>query len=154
MAAEIDQAAVEEETAKRWLQAKRQTMPKGGWVCFHCEENLKTVGAAQDHFGGNPSALAACQIKIGEELGLLMALRKAELSAEEWQARALKAELQVDVLELRVDGQLSEIQSYQPFRACRSIREIFCLYDSVEGRAIAAEEELKTLKTEKANERT
>lgn len=125
--------------------AETYTMPDGGWICFHCGEQLKTVGNAQDHFGGNPGALAACQIKVGEERGLLMELRKAEAAAEQYQARALEAEQRVESLEYQVNGQLSEMQSYQPFRGCRSIYEIFCVYDSVEGRAIAAEERVGQL---------
>jgi hypothetical protein len=53
--------------------------PEGGWRCFFCDEVLTTPGAARDHFGADPFlSTAACQIKAGEERGLLMALRKAE----------------------------------------------------------------------------
>jgi hypothetical protein len=57
-------------------------MPAHGWTCFHCGETFKTPGGAQNHFGGNVNGLAGCQIKVGEERGLLMALRKAEERAE------------------------------------------------------------------------
>lgn len=53
-------------------------MPEHGWVCFFCGETLTTPGAARDHFGSTPLSIAACQIKAGEELGLVMALRRAE----------------------------------------------------------------------------
>ncbi len=53
-------------------------MPPHGWTCFFCGDTFTTVGAAQDHFGGDLMSAAACQIKAGEEMGLLMALRKAE----------------------------------------------------------------------------
>jgi hypothetical protein len=49
-----------------------------GWECFHCGEVFTTPGAAEDHFGGREKTLAACQIKAGNERGLLMALRKLE----------------------------------------------------------------------------
>lgn len=52
--------------------------PKDGWVCFHCGERYTTWGAARDHFGPSPKSIAACKIKFGDEMGLLMALRKAE----------------------------------------------------------------------------
>ena len=58
-------------------------MPKYGWTCFHCGETFKKYGAARDHFGENIDGLAGCQIKAGEERGLLMALRKAERRVEE-----------------------------------------------------------------------
>lgn len=91
-------------------------MPAAGWTCFHCGETFTVVGSAQDHFGGTPNALAGCQIKLGEERGLQMELRKAEASRDEWMKRAL-------------DG-------------CNSINDVFFLYDSIEGRAIAAEGQL------------
>lgn len=53
-------------------------MPAHGWTCFHCGETFTTVGAAKDHFGFDPSYEPACRIKLGAELGLLMALRQAE----------------------------------------------------------------------------
>ena len=54
------------------------TMPEHGWTCFFCGETFTTPGAARDHFGGDLLSLAGCQIKAGDERGLLMALRKAE----------------------------------------------------------------------------
>jgi hypothetical protein len=53
-------------------------MPLDGWVCFFCGGRFTTPGAARDHFGADQLAMAGCQIKAGEEHGLLMALRKAE----------------------------------------------------------------------------
>ena len=117
-------------------------MPEGGWACFHCGERLPTVGSASDHFGGEPGALAACQIKAGEERGLLMELRKAEASRDEWMNRALTSEGEIELLEGRIGSLTSAMQSYAPFRQCRSINDVFFLFDSMEGRAIAAEERL------------
>ena len=53
-------------------------MPPDGWVCFHCGERFTTPGGAEDHFGSHPTLTAACRIKAGEEMGLVMALRRAE----------------------------------------------------------------------------
>ncbi len=52
--------------------------PKHGWTCFHCGETFKKFGAARDHFGEDIEGSAGCQIKAGEERGLLMALRKCQ----------------------------------------------------------------------------
>lgn len=54
--------------------------PAHGWTCFHCGETFTTFGSARDHFGATPNAEPGCLIKVrlGEERGLLMALRKAE----------------------------------------------------------------------------
>lgn len=53
-------------------------MPADGWVCFHCGERFTKIGAAEDHFGGRPSDLTGCQIKAGDEKGLLMSLRREQ----------------------------------------------------------------------------
>jgi hypothetical protein len=52
--------------------------PARGWTCFHCGETFTTPGAARDHFGFDCSCDPACRIKVGEERGLVMALRRAE----------------------------------------------------------------------------
>lgn len=52
--------------------------PALGWTCFHCGETFTTPGAARDHFGCDQSDDPACRIKVGEERGLVMELRKAE----------------------------------------------------------------------------
>ena len=57
-------------------------MPAHGWTCFHCGETFTTPGSARDHFGCEPCADPACRIKVGEERGLVMALRKAEKALE------------------------------------------------------------------------
>ena len=57
--------------------------PKHGWTCFHCGETFKKFGAAKDHFGESVDGSAGCQIKAGEERGLLMALRKAEAAIKD-----------------------------------------------------------------------
>jgi hypothetical protein len=52
--------------------------PPHGWTCFHCGETFTAEGAARDHFGFDCSRDPACRIKVGEERGLVMALRRAE----------------------------------------------------------------------------
>jgi hypothetical protein len=51
-----------------------------GWVCFHCGERFTTVGSAQDHFGGDPDSEPGCilKVKLGDERGMLMAIRQIE----------------------------------------------------------------------------
>ena len=53
-------------------------MPKDGWVCFHCGDRFTTPGSAEDHFGARPSYTPGCKIKVGEERGLLMRIRRLE----------------------------------------------------------------------------
>ena len=57
--------------------------PEDGWVCFHCGERFTTVGSAEDHFGARPTDMAACLIKVGEERGLVMALRRVQAELRE-----------------------------------------------------------------------
>lgn len=63
------------------------TKPPHGWTCFHCGETFTTPGGAEVHFGAKPIATPGCQIKVGEERGLLMALRKAEEELERYRAQ-------------------------------------------------------------------
>ena len=56
--------------------------PRHGWTCFHCGETFTTPGGARDHFGFDCSCEPACRIKVGEERGLVMALRRAEQEVE------------------------------------------------------------------------
>ena len=58
-------------------------MPTDGWVCFHCGERFTTPGGAEDHFGARPTDTAACLIKVGEERGLVMALRRSQAEVRE-----------------------------------------------------------------------
>lgn len=58
--------------------------PPHGWTCFHCGDTFTTPGAARDHFGADPLKDPACRIKVGEERGLVMALRRAEEELERY----------------------------------------------------------------------
>lgn len=62
------------------------TRPKHGWTCFFCGETFMTQGAARDHFGAEPFSDPGCQIKAGDERGLLMALREAEAELGRYRA--------------------------------------------------------------------
>lgn len=60
------------------LDGRGCPMPLNGWDCFHCGDNFQTWGAARDHFGETPEDTAACKIKVGDERGLVMELRKVQ----------------------------------------------------------------------------
>jgi hypothetical protein len=62
--------------------------PKHGWTCFHCGETFTTLGGARDHFGADPTKEPGCMIRVqlGDERGLLMALREAEAELERYRA--------------------------------------------------------------------
>lgn len=56
--------------------------PEHGWTCFHCGEHFPGTfagsRAAREHFGWEPTAVAACIIKGSEDKGLLRKLRGLE----------------------------------------------------------------------------
>ena len=112
-------------------------IPEHGWTCFHCGETFTTVGSAKDHFGTSPAQEAGCvmKIKLGGERGLMMELRKreAELSA-------LRTDLENDLTSTRVFYARLEgmLQGYKPFRKCRTIQDVFNVYDSLEGELTVA----------------
>jgi hypothetical protein len=118
--------------------------PEHGWTCFHCGDHFPgTMGgekSARAHFGNTPDARPACIIK--GDFGLLRALRYAEREAARWRSdvhnetsssRNYYAHLQ------------SELRGFKPFRGCRSVQDAFNIYDSMEGRALAAEERVAEL---------
>ena len=85
--------------------------PQYGWTCFHCGDTFTSVGAARDHFGGNPDELAACKIKAkGGELALVMLLRKTQDELAEWIARAMTFSQNNDELEHKIEQLESEIK--------------------------------------------
>ena len=72
--------------------------PKGGWLCFHCDERFLTWGTARDHFGASPVAEPGCSLKVktGDERGLLMALRDVEQERDELEVRLTAIKLGLD----------------------------------------------------------
>ena len=64
----------DEDTSTEWTYNR----PKHGWTCFFCGETYRTPGSAELHFGGSMGETVACRIKAGDEMGLLMELRKAQ----------------------------------------------------------------------------
>src|ERR1051326_4256192 len=112
---------------------------RGGWRCFHCVETFTTPGAARDHFGDYMNSTPGCILKVqlGNERGWLMELRRLQeenehlrqqMNEEYWNQTAFNAHLK------------TLIQSYRPFRKCNSLQDVLYVYDSMEGRALAAEE--------------
>ena len=87
-------------------------IPADGWTCFHCGEKFTTPGSARDHFGCEPCADPACRIKVGEERGLVMALRKVEAELERYRNEDKKATERDEVTD-HDDLQAAECIRYQ-----------------------------------------
>lgn len=112
----------------------------GPWTCFHCGETFTTVGSARDHFGDTIEAHPGCQIRVqyGNERGLQIALRKAE--AEIRRLRAANEQLDHEAGHAKA----MECEIGRLFKqGARSVQDAFNLFDSMEGRALAAEELLR-----------
>ena len=129
------------------LDGRGYPIPKDGWACFHCGEMFTTWGGARDHFGKTPGDTPGCILKVqlGDERGWLMELRKVEEMAESQMQRALEAEREIEKLECKVSSLTTNFRSFKPFANCDSANEAFFVYDSMEGRALAAEEREKVL---------
>lgn len=119
-------------------------MPAHGWTCFHCGDTFTSIGAAEIHFGKTPLETAGCILKVrrGAEHASLFDLRKlqeenerlrTEINENIWNDKAFYAHLELI------------LHSYKPFRNCRTIQDVFNVYDSMEGRAISAEERLTSV---------
>jgi len=106
--------------------------PEGGWTCFHCGETFTTVGSARDHFGGETYSEPGCAIRVqlGEERGLLMALRQA----------------QDEIGTLRIENEDLDNDAGMYHSQCAELKRLFgtesvaMAYDHMEGRALVAEE--------------
>jgi hypothetical protein len=119
--------------------------PPHGWTCFHCGENFTTVGAAGDHFGATPDATPGCMLRVqlGDERGWQMAFRKLEAERDAKERDRQEASNDADRLSIR-------LSAWQTLFAGKSdAREAFNHYDSMEGRALAAEEQLKVITAER-----
>ncbi len=114
------------------------TQPKHGWTCFHCGETLKTVGAAQDHFGEGPFDEPGClmKVRVGNERGWLMEIRKLE-------EENAKQSRQIEEMDNEVScfyATVSELKRL--FNGARTVHQAWLVYESMESRALAAEEKL------------
>jgi hypothetical protein len=116
------------------------------WRCFHCGFETTDRIEAQGHFGDRDDEVPLCiswhdldadgkASEIQHEHGMLL----------EEQDENLRLRTKIEGLEYRVEGQLSEIHSFAPFRKCDTIQQVFNVYDSMEGRALAAGEQLARL---------
>jgi regulator of replication initiation timing len=146
----ITALTLERDTLKAERDDALRKSSRGVWRCFHCDEIFDTPGGARDHFGAAQGDTPGCLLKVqlGDERGWLMELRKEQESNEQQLQRALNAEREVETLECRVASLSSDMKTIKPFAKCDSMRDVFNVYDSMEGRALAAEEQVAALKAE------
>ena len=123
------------------LSSEKQT-----WRCFRCGFETSDKTEASGHFG-----------EFGEEYPLCIHWSDLDADGKASEFQSINAELecareenrklrrQVEQLEYLTGSQEADISSR--FKGCRTINEAFFKYDSMEGRALAAEERIAALET-------
>lgn len=113
------------------------------WRCFHCDFITMDRAEAEAHFGDRDDDSAFSPVckwwasLLPEQRPDAMQDLLRQLAEERRENDRLS--IQVEALEYQVESQEGVIRSYKPFKGCRTIHDVFCLYDSMEGRALAAE---------------
>lgn len=116
------------------------------WRCFHCDFITTNPLEAQAHFGDRDDAeefTPICRWWASMTADdKLFQFQQALKDLESERRQNDSARVAIEGLTYQVDSVPSAIKSYKPFRDCNSIYDVFCAFDSMEGRAIAAEHEL------------
>lgn len=120
------------------------------WRCFYCDFITIDRAEAQAHFGDTDDAeefKPVCKWWASMSADdKIFHLQQALKDLEEERRQNDSHRVAIEGLTYQVDGIPMQIKSYKPFRECGSIYDIFCIYDSMEGRALAAEARLEQLK--------
>lgn len=118
------------------------------WRCFHCDFITMDRAEAAAHFGdrddpqeSTPLCKWWTSMQEDERIQQLQDTLQ-QLDAE--RDANYRLSTKVEGLEYLVESQEACIKSYKPFKNCRTIHDVFCLYDSMEGRALAAEKTNET----------
>ncbi len=135
-----------EQNEEKMLNAILQSTP---WRCFHCDFITNDQEEAAAHFGDRDDAeefkpLCRWWLQMDDaERGAVLQDTIKQLNAE--QRENMQHRTAIEGLEYQVGAASGAIASYKPFRGCTSMYEVFCIFDSMEGRALAAEEKLREL---------
>lgn len=119
------------------------------WRCFFCDFVTRDSHEAAAHFGCRDDAEEfkplckwwACMSENERAQTLQQYIR--DKNEDERTISSQRAA--IEGLEYQVESLVAQIRSYAPFRDCSSIYEVFCKFDSMEGRALAAEERLRAV---------
>jgi hypothetical protein len=121
------------------------------WRCFHCDFVTSDYAEALAHFGERDDAEEFKPIckwwdRLSED-ERKETLQDTIKQLNERENEVMRQTTKIEGLEYQVDSFESCIRSYKPFKNCRSIHDVFCLFDSMEGRALAAEERLRVVES-------
>lgn len=123
-------------------------MPDHGWTCFHCGETFSiarqrcldsALKAAREHFGSNVTDEPLCKIGTLPHAELVRRVRAAEDAAAEAQRARDEADAEAEVAQ-------SELSSLgHRFKGAKTVYDAWCMFESMEGRAVTAEERVHQL---------
>jgi hypothetical protein len=102
------------------------------WTCFHCDETFIGIEAAREHFGVTLTGVALCQ----EPRDVQEALRRARDAENRWMDLAAK----LGVERTENERLAHMLASWERQFGTTNPREAWNKLDSMEGRALAAEE--------------
>ena len=126
------------------------------WRCFQCdfitsdrEEALAHFGDCDDGEEFKPICKWWAEMDDGERKRTFQDLQRDFGRGAKENMRLLD---KIEGLECNLEALTSVIRGYKPFRKCSSIYDVFCLFDSMEGRALAAEERLAELQKQHDSE--
>lgn len=118
------------------------------WRCFHCDFITMDRAEAAAHFGDRDDPEECKPLcRWWENLTQDERIEQLQDALQQLDAERdanCRLSTKVEALEYQVENQESIIKSYKPFKNCRTIHDVFCLYDSMEGRALAAEKTHET----------
>lgn len=113
------------------------------WRCFHCEDVFTDPVAAAAHFGTGEQHQAGCIEKLSApEKNLVLALRKV---CDEFHALQFRVSEEITNDEYFYGRLRRSLATIPKFKDCISLHDVFNLFDSLEGRVLAAEERLARL---------
>lgn len=119
------------------------------WRCFHCDFITMDRAEAEAHFGDRDDAeefKPICKwwtwMSEDERVQTLQGLIR-DLNSEQRENGSLHTA--IEGLQYQVGTHAGMFSSYKPFRECRSMHDVFCLYDSMEGRVLVAEKKLELI---------
>lgn len=105
------------------------------WRCFHCDEVFTDLEKAREHFGNTLLTPAHCQDNDDRE----QLLRRTRIAVND----AIRMSTQLGQERTENEALASQLSAWEHrFPGCRTPQDVFNKYDSMEGRALAAEERL------------
>jgi hypothetical protein len=126
------------------------------WRCFQCDFVTSDPEEASAHFGDRDDGEEFKPIckwwdRMVDDCERISTLQDTIRDLNRGSDENMRLLTKIEGLEYQVESQLSVIHGYKPFSHCNSIYDVFCLFDSMEGRALTAEERLRAFINDSAS---